>query len=368
MFKEYVFKKKFLVFGALGVFGALTLVFVLWGFLKEESPQMHFSVEMNKARISRKCKKWIDQLIENNEPDEYTCTVRTRRSHEGASYSVRSRIIIKREEAGGQIKVELQGSLKDRTRHATEAEFCSEGCDIESRDMNTDSNTMDIIAEIADMTNSLENQVKEAVREAKVQYDQKKQEENMNKQKERSCLGKWHKRDGYFEDFSVEQQVDCKFTKLHSIKDPERREWYYQSVLKRDLWKLAVDEEDSDFLRAGLLDASVDPYYSGYTKSSIGLLSKYLDWKREYALLDSLAERERFGGQIRREAQHFTSRLNSKYSQDDISLLNQGLRANFEEAFARIRSLPVPSTYSGRDSAVPATDYRKASESVKDLW
>lgn len=366
MFKKYVINKKLFIFSGLGLFGVLVLSFFVWNFLREESPQMQFSVEMNKARISKKCKKWIDQLIETSEPDEYVCTVRARRSQEGASYTVKSQIVIKREKKNGIIKVEVKGSLKNPTRHATEAEFCSEGCDMGSADINKGSNTMEVISQIAELTNSLENQVKETVREAKVQYDEKRQEENMSRQKQRACLGKWHKKDRWFEEFSIEQQVDCKFTKLRSIKNPERRNLYYHQVLKRDLWKLAVDEEDNDFLREGLLSATVDPSYSSSTRSSASLLSRYLEWKRDYALLDSLGEREQFGNRVRRESQNLVSRLSSDYSTDEIKLLNHGLRKNFEEAFARVQSLPVPSTYNR--SSVPTIDYRRANESVKDLY
>ena len=372
MFKEYVEKKKFFVFVGLGVFGALALAFIFWSNWKTESPQLQFSVALNKTKISRSCKKWIDQLVADDEPDEYTCTVRTKKSYEGAGYTVKSHLTIKRDEQGGKIKVELQGSLKNPTRHATEAEFCVEECDIDSKEMNTGANTMDIIGAIAEMTNSLENQVKEAVREAKVRYDEKKQEENMAKRKEKACLGKWNQTDRYFEEFSIEQQIDCKFTRLRAEKDPKKREWYYQHVLKKDLWKLAVEGEDIDFLRGNLLSASTDSYYSGSTKSSVDLLSLYLDWKRDYAFLDTVAERERFGDRISREARNLVSRLNPNYarstadSKGDIELLNDGLRENFAEAFARIRAISLPSTTTRGSSST--ADYKKASEDVKDLW
>ena len=366
-------RAQILVFAA-GVFLAAFGIFagIRFFYAPADSPQIQFSSDRNKSRISRKCKKWIERLVSHNQPDSYVCRVRSRKRSKGASWTVISKIIIEREAEGGNITAKLVSEVKDPDRHATEADFCTEGC--ENSAAYTGQDTMEIIEKIADMVSTEEDKVKEAVEEAKAEYDRKKREERMGRLKEKNCRGKWHEEEKEFEEWDVLQQTDCKFTKLRSIEDPAKRELYYQNVLRRDLWNFAVNSEEGELLRESLLGASVDPQYSLSTRSSVNLLSQYLGWRENYSLLDSAEDRERFGYEIRREAEDFVSRLDQRYASGDLELLNAGMRKNFEEAFARIQSVPVPSSAVRSSSggvsgpaSLPAVDYNRAREGIQGL-
>ena len=287
--------QKFFILTGLGVFCICVLTFVMKDFFKRNNSQVHFSTEnrisFHKSKLY-KCKNGIKEVV-NKKRTEYRCRISTRKTHEDANYTVQSLIILSRK-TNGEIDIHVSGKLRNPTRHATEADFCEEGCQLENS-LHQASDTMEILKEIAALTSDLESHARSAIELAKNGYNQKLQEKQTGLEKAELCLGKWHDRNGgYFEDFSIDKQVDCKFNKLYSIKDPIKRELFYQTVLKQDLWSLAIsDTEAKSALRAGLLETITDPYYSSSTKSSASFLAMYLNWKENYDRLTEIEEKNK---------------------------------------------------------------------------
>lgn len=366
-------KRKLLIGTALGISNVFVVMFVAGLFLKDQTPLIYFSLSEHKNKITKKCKKHIKFLQEQgDEGDSKRCIIRTRKHHEGASYKVKYQITLEKQK-DGKIQVSCTHSIQEPTRHATEAQFCEGDCGSNPPSINETMDTVQIISDLAECTFGLEEEIRKAVREAKLEYDRKKTEAKMGQEKERRCLGKWYKakrdEEGYFEDFSIEDQVTCKFQKLRTIRDPKLRELEYQN-LRGDLWKLAASDDDNFFLREQLLETMNDSHYSPYTRSSTELLSMYLGWRERYDSMDSLEERLRLIRSIQREAGSFSHRLHPEYADSEIKFLNSSMNKNFHEAMARLESLPLPSSTAGRraNQSLPKVDYRKAEEGTKDLW
>ena len=345
--------QKFFIVGGLGA--VCLLGFVMKEFFNPSNSQIQFSTgeqSQSGKSLLHKCKKGIKEVV-NNKRAEYRCRVSTRKTQDGASYTVQSLIVISRK-SNGEIAIEVSGNLRNPTQHATEADFCEEGCNLENS-LHNASDTMEIMKEIATLTSDLENHAELAVELIKPSYDQKQEWQAQVDQ----CLGKWHdsKKRG-FEAFSIDKQLSCKFNKLHSLTNPRERELFYQTALKQDLWSLAIsDTKNNGALKAGLLDTITDPYYSASTKSSASLLAMYLDWRESYNLLTEIEQKTQFVNQIHTEAYSFASQLDPRYVQDDLTLLSEGMEQNFKEALSRIRSVPLPSASGGTKPFLPAVDY-----------
>ena len=348
--------QKIFIIGGLGA--VCVLAFVMKDFLNPSNSQIQFSTgkqsQSSKSRL-HKCKKGIQEVV-NNKRAEYRCRISTKKTQDEASYTVQSLIVISRK-SNGEIAIEISGKMRNSTRHATEATFlCEGGC---SRKISLNDNTTDAMklsGRAVEMISDLETEADNAVREAKASYDQKQ----TGMEKADRCLGKWHNQNGgHFEDFNIDKQLNCKFNKLYSIKDPIERELFLKT-LKQDLWGLAISdtEDNRGALQAKLLDVITDSYYSPSTQSSASLLAMYLNWRKNYDLMTDIEQKTLFLNRINIEASNFSSQLDPRYAQDDLTLLNEGIEQNFQEALARIRSVPLPSASSGTsNTSLPAVDH-----------
>ena len=269
----------------------------------------------------------------------------------------------------------LEKDVENPTEHATEGGFCEGECSSRGfSETSANADAIKMMEKIAEIAAVMEVETEDTVKEAKKTADRRKLNKRIARLKVQKCLGRWHEEEGSFEEFSIEEQVDCKFEKLHSIRDPLKREKYYQEVLREDFWKMVTSEEDNNFLREELLKTSVDPFYSPSTRSSIQLLSMYLGWRDNYDnydLMETIAEKERFLRQIGEEATVFSSQLDPRYAKRDISLLNEGISVNFSEALAEIRSVPMPAVSdtggaSRQGSSINYKDIKQ--QSVKGLY
>ena len=345
--------QKLFIVGGLGA--VCLLSFVMKEFFNPSNSQIQFSSgeqsQSSKLRLN-KCKKGIQEVVDNKRT-EYRCRVSTKKTQAEASYTMQFLIIISRKD-NGEIAIEVSGNLRNPTQHATEADFCEEGCKLGHSSQKA-SNSMEVIQETAPLISELENQARLTVELAKNSYDQKQERQAQIDQ----CLGKWHDhKKKIFETFNIDKQLNCKFNKWRSITDPRERELFYQTAFKQDLWSLAIsDAKDKDALKAGLLDTITDPYYSASTKSSASLLAMYLDWRERYNLLADIEQKTQFVNQIHTEAYSFASQLDPRYVQDDLTLLNEGMEQNFKEALSRIRSVPLPSASGGTNPSLPTVDY-----------
>lgn len=372
-----------LIIGGLTVSNFFVLAFIFGVFFKGNDSQLYFSVsqtqiDSNKQKL-HKCKKEIAKVIDGSRT-EYRCRIHARKSHEGAGYTVESLVTVERNDDAGEIEVIIEKDVENPTHHATEATFCEGECSRRGfSETSSNASIMEVIERIAKMAAVMETETEEAVKEAKLKSDTKELDERMKRleaiKKATKCLGEWNEEEKSFKDFTIEKQVDCEFRKLHSKTSVLEREKYYQETLRGKLWELAMSEElseeDNGFLTGELLKASVDPYYSDSSRHSIQLLHMYLGWRENYDLLETLTERQRFVGQIRNEANIFASQwLDPRYSKTDMSLLNEGIKVNFSEALAKIRSVSVPSVSDGRvnrKDSVPV-NYESVKEGARELY
>ena len=366
-----------LIIGGLTLSNFFVLAFIFGVFFQSDDSQLHFSVSQAQIDSNRqklhKCKKGIGQVIDGSRT-EYRCRIQVRKSYEGAGYTVESLIEMERDDKG-ELHVALTKDVENPTHEALKARICEGECSKRGFSKpSSNANLREIVENIAKIAALMETETEEAVKEAKLESDTRELDERMKRleveKKAKKCLGKWDEEEKFFEDFSIEEQVECKFKKLHSKTNLLEREKYYQEILRKEFWELAMSKDDNDFLREELLKASVNPYYSHSTRSSIQLLSMYLGWRDNYDLLESLTERQRFVSQIRNEANIFSSQLDPRYSQTDMSLLNEGIKINFSEALAKIRSVSVPSVSDrriNREGSAPV-NYKDVKEGARELY
>ena len=333
-----------------------------------------FSEDRNdlKEKIHKECKKELKELLQNKRIS-FICSVTLNQRHKGASYTLATKFKIKKTEEGKIQITEKKGAIRNSTQHATEADFCND-CLPEDKEL-TDSATTDItelIKEVTEVAEEMLDTAQESVQNAYKKHNEKDKAKRIARIKERDCKGSWNSETESFEEFDVEEKLNCRMRQISRLKTVDVENFYHDK-LKKELWLTALS--DDDYVLDGLLDKFKDPYrYSLSVRSSTGLLKNYLDWKDDFEVLDSLEEQRVFLNHIKGDIYSMANFMKKERAQQDLYYLNKG----FDGVLARLnqatqalpRSMPgLPAPGSAPAPAVPspAIDYEAVRKQVQDL-
>ena len=308
-------------------------------------------------KLQRTCGDLLQELIDG-ERESFICNVKVKPKHKGASYTLRTRIRVKKGEEG--FEIEGRGQMREPTQHATQADFCN---DCAQQDKLAGNSFQEFMDQVMEMGENIYSTAQNSVIQAHEEYNKKDLERRMADLKEQDCEGAWNEELEKFEEFDREERLNCQLSKISKLDLPLDIENFYHRNLKKELWKTALSEEgyilDEDML--GQFD---NPYrYSFSVRTSTGLIRKYLDWKEDYALLRARIDKENFARSVKAELDQVKHLMTRDQFQQDFYYLNQGFEGQLARLNQSVKSLPNPSPSVGS-----VNSYEDVSRQVEDLY
>ena len=312
-----------------------------------------------KEKIKTECKNYLKELV-NGKRTSFICNVTVSQKHKGASYSLRTRVKVQKNVSGG-FDIKAQGQIREPTKHATEAEFCN---DCTKTDEVTKNDFEETMGQIVDMAETIYSEAQTSVQKAHDEHNKKDRAKRMAAIKARKCKGAWNEEEEKYEDFDLEEKLNCKMNKISSLGLPLDVEKYYHQEFKNELWNIALSEDD--YILTDVLDKFNDPLrYSFSVRASTGLIDSYLGWKDDYEILDA-QDRINFLNSIKREVNQTVQVMTQEQSQKDLYYLNQGfdgLLLKLDQATSSVPHLTKPTT-----SPSAPVNYEDVRRQVKDLY
>ena len=287
-----------------------------------------YSTSKVESEVQDHCQEEIQKVIERKR-SMYICTLKKVRKDNGSSYTIKTRIIIKRNK-DDHVVIETTGVLRDKTRHALEAQFC-EDCKYTGDLKDPNAGLTEIMSEIVHLAETVEDKAKTSVSDARTEFNRKKTLTRLNRTKEKKCLGKWNENSEEFIEFDESEILECKMKKFSSMSMVDK-ESYYHDTLKKELWKQVLSDNDVDFLSSNLNRIVRQPYnYSLSTRSSANLIDNYIHWKDWFESQDT-ENTNAFILNMQSEAKVLTSFMNQEQKQIDLEFFNKGLVEDFQYA------------------------------------
>ena len=325
-------------------------------FLSKDNPNAYYSMsasnELTEA-VNKKCKKEI-QDVADNKRREYVCTVKVQKREGKARYTVKIKAIIKNK--NGNIEIAAEGKISDKNQ-ATEAGFCSD-CREVSRMFPLESTS--VLKEFMDIASRLEYKAERNAIEAAKKHQEKATDRAAGLKQEKQCLGTWNELEEKLEKFSIDEQVDCKMSKVKKqVNMYEAENYYNKSGLKSDLWSIALS--DDYLLTDNYLDSlKKTPLRNSLSvKHSVNFMKKYLFHRDSYEDGDFLDEEfTTLIGKLKGEA---TSLNVNGIFNTDIQFLQQA-----ESGVTNASPLTLPTSTPGINTA-PAAPNVSTPPNKKDL-
>ncbi len=322
------------------------------------------SSEDLQEKIQKNCQNGLDQILKK-ERTSFICNVKVKqRKAGGASYTLRTQVTVTRNQSG-VLQIEGKGAMRERKRHATEADFCND-CSSESSEVSAEGGLEEVMSQVLDIAHKIYDMAEVSTETARKEYNKKDREKRLAQLRERHCEGKWDKEDQEFREFDLEERLDCKMSRMSEMGLPVEVEEFYHRDLKNELWKTAFSDDSYILEDGGLLEELNDPYrYSFSVRASANLLKNYMHWKDDFEVLDSQREKIAFVRKIKSEVDQITNFMSQEQAQKDRFYLNRG----FDGLLARIDRLQdsIKKTTPAVGSPVPAVDYDKVREGLGDL-
>ena len=321
-----------------------------------------------KEKIKKECQKSLQELVEGKR-SSFICNVKVKQKQKEASYSLRTRVKITKNDKG--FAIEGQGRISNPTQHATEAQFCG---DCTRSDTVTENKLEDIMNQVLDIAETVYFEAQDSVRKARSEYNKKDRDKRMATLKERRCEGRWNEDEEQFEEFDTEERLKCKMERISKLDLPLEIEKFYHKNLKNELWNTALSEDD--YLLDDVLNQFNNPYRNSFSvRSSAGLLKNYLTWKDDFEILDSMEQKNNFVRMIKGDVDQMTRFMTKEQSQKDLYFLNQGFEGLLSKLNHATRSLPrlssPPSRQAPLDSPTrqtsPPINYEDVKRQTKDL-
>ncbi len=272
-----------LLFGLLGFSNLAVLSLVFGTYFQNTSQTFMYSTEeigtkesVIKEKIKKQCGEELDRVI-NGTSSSSICHISMKGREENSNYMLKTRVIIQKTTEG--FAIEATGKMTDKTRYATEADFCNE-CKEETQVTASDSNA--IYGQIFDIAKEIDHKAAASVVNAKEIYRKKDLEKRKALMKQKKCKGKWDEEEEEFIEYDTEEILDCKLSRLDN-KDFFQKEKYYNETLKKELWELALSD-DYDLLDTSTLKKLRERHFRNNlsVQHSTRTIDHYLDWKMEY--------------------------------------------------------------------------------------
>ena len=273
-------------------------------------------------KISQECEDEL-QALKEGERNSFTCSIRVNQKQKEASYILRTKVIVEKQ-SDGSFAIRGQGAMRDKKQHATEADFCND-CSTETSTVSQSGTLVEIINQVKDMAGKFYTEAQDSVRKARKEYNEKDREKRMAHIKEKKCQGRWDDTDESFEEFELEERLDCKMNQISELGLPLEIEKFYHKNLKKELWDIAISDDDYLLKDSELLDKLSDPYrYPLSVRASSSLVKLYLnDWKDDYDILDTTNEKINFLKGLQNNVSHITSVMTPEQSQQDLYYFKQ---------------------------------------------
>lgn len=333
-----------------------------------------FSTTENRDDLNEKINKDCEEdlkALSQGERNHFICNVDVDRRQHEAFYNLRTRLTVTRQE-DGSLSIQGQGAMRDKTQHATEADFCND-CDIEKITLQ-EGTLEELMMQVKDTAGKFYTKAEDAVHQARQKYNERDREKRMAYIRERKCEGKWNESSKSFEKFDTEEKLDCKMVRISELGLPLEIESFYHEELKNELWKIAISDDDY-ILNNELLNTFGNPYrYPLSVRSSSNLLKHYLSWKDEYSSLDS-SSKIPFLQNLKGSVTQMTSFMTKEQSQKDLYYINKG----FDGLFARLNqtttlqnnTIPnntTPNATTPNASPTPAINYDDVKSQTQGLY
>ena len=229
-----------------------------------------------KDKLQSQCGKEIEKVISGKRL-EYICNITLDGFEKGSSYILNTKVTIKK--SGDGFVIKAKGAMDAKTRYATEAQFC-DSCEEKMEVLSGD--TQAVFGQVFDIAKIIDQKAASSVVNAKDKYRKKDLKKRQSLLKQKNCKGKWDDDNESFEEYDIDQILECKISKL-SRKNPIEKEHYYNNSLKKELWEVALSE-DYDLLSPDLLKQL---YYKHFlnnlsVKNSTSTMYRYLTWRNSY--------------------------------------------------------------------------------------
>ena len=362
-----VFKKFIITFLFLFSLTASFLTVIFYTYFDNHQTVKLFSKSENdndlKEKIEKHCKNSLQNLMSGKQKS-FICNITVEQKYKEASYDLRVRLAVTKTTNG--IHIKRQGQIRNPTQHATEADFCND-CEKTTK-LDKKASFQELMSFVNDEAQSVYTDAQTSVNEARKKYNKKDREKRMASLKEKLCEGSWNKSSKEFEEFDIEQRLECKINKISKKNLPVEIEKLYHQDLKKDLWKTAISPDD--YILNDLLDNFNDPYkYSFSVRASTSLISNYLDWKNQFEVLDSLEEKQNFVQSIQSNVEQITNFMTKNQSQLDLYFLNQGFDNLFVNSKNQVPSKQTPSLHTIKQPTIqtPSFDYDKVKNQIDGL-
>jgi len=307
-----------------------------------------FSTAENMAdlrkKVKRECKQSLEELVKGKR-SSFICNVRVKRD----SYTLRTKVTVTKKKNGGFV-LTGQGAMREKKKHATEAQFCND-CSFENT-VEQNGKLTEVMGQVIDMAEKFYEDAQESVKKAQKKYNKKNRAKRIAKIKEQRCEGRWNETDEQFEEFELEDRLKCKKNRISELDLPLEIEDFYHRDIKKELWRTALSDDYYLLEDLDLLDMfNKDPYrYPFSVRASANLLGRYINhWRDDFDSLGSLPSQINFVRNIKSEVNQMTNLMKKEQSQIDLYYLNKsfdGLLAKVKQIDHRMPRLPSSPTQS----------------------
>lgn len=274
------------------------------------------------------------------------CTINTSKEDHGVRYKVRSQIKVTKGTGNNQNKLHISvtSSIKEKTEHITEAEYCS-GCS-ETAVVTIDDDVTNISQVLNNNILSIltieEDRIEEAIEEAYEDYQDKQELEEKIAQCKVSPRSTSVRRP---REISGEELIECRKDQIDDITNARDRTLFFHSTIKPDLWSLAQEEDPlersfflSDYMRE-LNSPSVFTHDYFSIRSAMDTIEKYSDLRRHISELGGAQSSIALNNIRANLPLYFYTNENTHAGRQDRRFLESAWNKNFSEQ-------PFPTYYS----------------------
>lgn len=355
---RFLQKKLFIAVLSASNLAVLSLIFYV-NFDNRQHLQLFFysSSSNLEEQIKSECGEELEKLV-NQKRNWFNCSITVKKRY----YTLRPEVTVSRQD-DGTINIEAVGTMTKKTQHATQAEFCNT-CETKGKSLADENNLQDILKETIRLANNIYIDAEDAVDKAKRPYNENKRDKRIANVKERACKGKWDDDTSSFNEFSSIERLECHIDRIDQITPFDDRAKYYHTKLKKELWNLALTDEDY-LLEDELLSSLKQPYkYPLSVQSSVSLLSRYLNWKDDFAAQDDLHGQSLFVKSIQNDINKMTRLMKPEQSRVDLHYLNKGFDSLLFQLDKSTSSTNTPLTI----KVGPSINYDQVTSSTQHLY
>ena len=356
-------------------FSNLFVLFMLFSLSSGDQTYRFFSKSMDgeslMKRIQSECAESFKQVVEG-ERKSFICNSKVDGKHKGADYKFKTRFKVSKKEDGTVGFTNISGKFIDGEDHLSEATFCNNCFENQEFADSSASDVTEFMKEVAEhIADKMAEKAKEISDQAYEEYDKANKKRAAARIKEKKCEGVWDKESESFKEFEDrKEKADCWMARMDGKPNSLEIEELYHTELKRELWKLYLEEGNEEELAKILNsfdDDPSDPYrYAISVRSSANLLEEFTRWKRGFDTLETDVKKERLLKNFLHSANVvYGSQMTKDQFKQDLYYLNQGFDDKYKKVIKGI-SLQIDHARNNLKE-VPKLDYSAISKEAQGL-